>query len=318
MSVLLVTVVGPGGAVDLAVPAGPPVRDLVDPLARVLGGVVDGTDTSGPRSLAPIGGDPLPPDQSLLASGVADGDVLVLRAGPPAGPTGRPSGRRRAVVGVLSAAAGMGRTTLAALLSRALAAGPGGLTVAVDAHPGPGSLTERLAPEHQVAADDLLALLDHPALSREEVLACLAWTGPGPAVLTSPRGRGRGPLTQRDWTRLARSLAGYGATVVLDCGPGLGDPGASAAVATADQIVLVVETHPSPASRWMSRALANRELPVIAVPWPAAPPPGSPSHVPDPPRPDPLADLPPDRWERACELADLLAADWVGLGIEAP
>jgi hypothetical protein len=301
MSVLLVTVVGPAGAVDLAVPAGPSVRDLLGPLTHVVGGAIDGRDASGGRFLALLGGDPLPPDHSLVASGVADGDVLVVGAGPPAAPAPASRASRRAVVGVLSAAGGMGRTTLAALLSGALAAGPGGLTVAVDAHPGPSSLSERLAPEHEVDAGDLLALLDHPALSREELLACLAWTEPGLAVLTSRCGRGRGPpLTQLDWTRLTRGLAGRGATTVLDCGPGLGDPGARAALATADQIVLVVEPSPSPASRWTAHVLANRELPVLVVPWAAPQPPGS---------------LPPT-WEQACNLADLLAADWIGLGIE--
>ena len=86
MPVLLVTVVGPAGAVDLAVPAGPPVRDLLGPLTRVVGGAVDGKDTCGEPFLALPGGDPLPPDRSLVASGVADGDVLVVGAGPPAAP----------------------------------------------------------------------------------------------------------------------------------------------------------------------------------------------------------------------------------------
>lgn len=302
MPVLLVTVVGPAGAVDLAVPAGPPVRDLLGPLTRVVGGAVDGKDTCGEPFLALPGGDPLPPDRSLVASGVADGDVLVVGAGPPAAPALASRATRRAVVGVLSAAGGMGRTTLAALLSGALAAGPGGLTVAVDAHPGPSSLSQRLAPGHEVDAGDLLALLDHPALSREELLACLAWTGPGLAVLTSRCGRGRGPpLGQPDWTRLARGLAGRGATTVLDCGPGLGDPGAGAVLATADQIVLVVEPEPSPASRWMAQVLADRGMPVVVVvPWAASRPPDS---------------LPP-AWEQARDLADLLAADWTGLGIQ--
>jgi hypothetical protein len=328
MSILLVTVVGPAGAVDLAVPTGPPVRDLLGPLNRVLGGAIDGKDASGAGSLALLGGDPLPPDQSLLASGVADGDVLVLRSGPPAAPASAPWASRRPVVGVLSAAGGMGRTTLAALLSAALAAGPGGLTVAFDAHPGRRSLSERLAPEHEVDAGDLLALLAHPALSREELFACLAWTGPGLAVLTSRCGRGRDPpLTHLDWTRLARGLAGHRATVVLDCGPGLGDQGARAALATADQIVLVVEPSPSPASRWMAHVLADRELPVIVVPWaapppeslpplPAAPHPGSFPPLPAAPHPGSLAGLPEGCWERACNLAEVLAADWTGLGIE--
>jgi hypothetical protein len=45
---------------------------------------------------------------------------------------------RCAVVGVVAATAGAGRATVAALLAVALAATRRGLTVAVDARPGPG------------------------------------------------------------------------------------------------------------------------------------------------------------------------------------
>jgi hypothetical protein len=159
-----------------------------------------------------------------------------------------------------------------ALLAGALAEICGDLTVAVDAHPGVGSLSERLAPDHQVTAGDLLALIDHPALTREELVACLAGRDQGLAVLASRSSRGGPPpLDQRDWMRLGRGLARNGFPLVLDCGPGLGDPGARAALATADQIVLVAEPHPSPASRWMARTLVDKGLPVVVVP-PRAPP----------------------------------------------
>jgi hypothetical protein len=266
---LLVTVVGPVGTIDLVVPAEQPVTALLDPLAQAVGSV-GGQGGAAGRSwfLAPVGGDPFPPEESLAACGVGDGAVLVLvDEGQPTIPP--PRLRACAVIGVLSAAAGMGRTTVAALVSGALAAGPGGLTVVVDAHPGAGSLGELLLLGDGVDARDLLALIDHPALTREELFACLAWSGSGLAVLATRPSRGRGPpLTQGDWTRLGRGLAANGATVVLDCGPGLGDAGARAALVAADQVVLVVEPSPSPASRWMAHALADWGLPVVAIPWP--------------------------------------------------
>jgi hypothetical protein len=278
---LLVTVVGPAGTIDLVVPAEQPVTALLDPLAQAVGSVVGQGGAAGRGVvgqggaagrgwfLAPVGGDPLPPEESLAACGVGDGAVLVLVAeSPPTIPPPRP--RACAVIGVLSAAAGMGRTTVAALVSGALAAGPGGLTVVADAHPGAGSLSELLLLRDGVDARDLLALIDHPALTREELFACLAWSGSGLAVLATRPSRGRGPpLTQNDWIRLGRGLAANGATVVLDCGPGLGDPGARAALVAADQVVLVVEPNPSPASRWMAHVLADRGLPMVAIPWPA-------------------------------------------------
>jgi hypothetical protein len=269
MSRLLVTVVGPAGPVDLVVPAEQPVSALLDPLAQAAGSAGEQGGAAGHRwSLAPVGGDSLPPGRSLAACGVGDGAVLALVDGSP--PTVSPSRPRpSAVIGVLSAAAGMGRTTVAALVSGALAAGPGGPTVVVDAHPGAGSLSERLTAGDDVEAGDLLALIDHPALTREETLACLAWSRAGLALLATRPSRGRGqPLAQGGWTRLVRGLAAHGLTVVLDCGPGLGDPSARAALDTADQVLLVVESSPSPASRWMAYTIANRGLPVIAMPWP--------------------------------------------------
>lgn len=332
---LLVTVVGPAGTIDLVVPAEQPVTALLDPLAQAVGSVggqggaagrgVGGQGGTAGRSwfLAPVGGDPLPPEESLAARGVGDGAVLVLvDESLPTIPPPRP--RACAVIGVLSAAAGMGRTTVAALVSGALAAGPGGLTVVVDAHPGAGSLSELLLPGDGVDARDLLALIDHPALTREELFACLAWSGSGLAVLATRPSRGRGPpLTQDDWIRLGRRLATNGATVVLDCGPGLGDPGARAALVAADQVVLVVEPSPSPASRWMAHALADRGLPMVAIPWPAA---LAADAFPRAPALDPadgslsapaFADVAAAAREQARRVAEALAADWTGLGIRA-
>lgn len=340
MTVALVTVVGPSGRRDLAVPAEVPVGDLLDQVAAALPGgdpaaAADGRP-GGPGlarwRLAPLGGDPLPPERSLAACGVGHGATLTLTLDPPPAPGAATSAaarsRRCAVVGVVSAGAGTGRTTVAALLAAVLAATLEGPTVAVDAHPGPGSLTGRLAPGHDVPAGDLLGLLDHPDLGGGELLACLAGPRPGgPAVV----GVGGPPAPgRRAWTLLVQGLARHADALLLDCGPGLADPGARAAVATADQLVLVTEPAPSPGSRRVAGALADlghavvvvaagagsagtgpgelaRRLPgvrgVVPLPPPAAAPPRE------------WAEVPP-WWRRpALELASRLAADWPALGV---
>jgi len=246
--------------------------------------------------------------------------------------------RRCAVVGVVSAGAGIGRTTVAALLASVLAATRRGLTVAVDVHPGPGSLTDRLAPGQDVPAGDLLGLLDHPALTGGELLACLAGR-PGGAGSRSASpavaGVGGSPAPdRRAWTLLVRGLARHANALVLDCGPGLGDSGAQAAVATADQLVLVTEPAPSPGSRRVAGALADLGHAVVVVlaggsgsrsASPAALArllPGVRGVVPLPPPPPAVpprgwAEVPP--WWRppARQLASLLAADWPALGMTA-
>jgi hypothetical protein len=300
MAVLLVTVAGPGGHRDLAVPAGLPVGDLLAPVAAALaephrpppGGT---TAAPGAWRLWTAGGDLLPVERSLAACGVGDGARLVLGpqppsdAGPPARTAGGPRLPRGVVVGVVSAAAGVGRTTVAALLASALATTRAGLTVAVDAHPGPGSLN-RLA-HHHATAGDLLALLEHPALTTGELVAVLAPRGRRPALVAAaaaargptapPAGGGQGdatapfaggghghapaPLDRRALTRLVHGLAAHAGALVLDCGPGLDDPGARVALATADQLVLVAEPEPSLDSRRVAGALADLGHAVVAV-----------------------------------------------------
>jgi Mrp family chromosome partitioning ATPase len=343
VTVVLVTVAGPSGRRDLAVPADVPVGDLLGQVAAALPGAdpaaaaADGPP-GRPRQarwrLATLGGDPLPPDRSLAACGIGHGATLTLTLDPPPAPgaatTAAAQSRRCAVVGVVSAGAGTGRTTVAALLAAVLAATREGATVAVDAHPGPGSLTGRLAPGHDAPAGDLLGLLDHPDLGGGELLACLAGPRPaGPAVVGVGGSRAPG---RRAWRLLVEGLARRADALVLDCGPGLADPGARAALATADQLVLVTEPAPSPGSRRVAGALTDlghavvvvaagtgsggagqaelaRLLPgvrgVVPLPPPAATPPRE------------WAEVPP-WWRRpALELASLLAADWPALGVAA-
>jgi MinD-like ATPase involved in chromosome partitioning or flagellar assembly len=193
------------------------------------------------------------------------------------------------VIGVLSANDGMGRTAAAVQLAGALAARTGQLTVAVDAHPVAGSLSERLAPSQVVTAADLLVLIDHPKLTREELCGFLSWHGPCLGLLPSRRDRGP-PLAARDWRRLLGGLVRHGLTLVVDCPPGPSPPATRAVAAAADQLLLLVEPQPSAASRRMARALADQGRPPLAVTWPA----------------------------EIGRVADTLVADWPALGLAAP
>jgi WXG100 protein secretion system (Wss), protein YukD len=294
-----------------------------DPAVPAPGGQPAAAGRAGWR-LAPLGGDALPPERSLAACGIGDGATLTLTLDSPAdalqppplagsvpgasggaapairraagggwvatppGPVvaAAPRLRRCAVVGVASAVDGVGRTTVAALLASVLAATRDGLTVAVDTGPTPDSRTGRLAPDEGVSAGDLLGLLDHPALTTDELAACLAGRGAGPALVSagaapsrSPAPVGGGPvaapLDQRAWTLLVHGLARHAGALVLDCGPGLGGPGTRAVLATADQLVLVTEPVPSAESRRVAGALVDLGHAVVVAAGAAAAPPGA-------------------------------------------
>ena len=294
---------------------------------------------------------------------------------------------RCACVGVLSAAPGVGGTTVAALLAAALTGGQNAV-VAVDAQPGPGSLTQLLAPdpavfapdppafapdpiafaadpvafapdpealasESEVFADDLVDVLEHPALTWPELRAALGLPGSRLAVLAArpPGGPARPPggpgiagarnaglLDERGWARVMRGLARHPVAVVVDCGPGLDVPAARAAIAAADQLVLVTgpqDRAPGAAlrpraGRWagpgrpvalvVSRAPAGLDAGQVLdrAPWARGA-----FLLPDEPaaaaalRVGPLGwDRVPGRWRRqAYELAALLVSDWPALGL---
>jgi hypothetical protein len=330
----------PGGAPPDDPRAVPPAAPGGGPLG------VAGADPPGRFRLGPVGGEPLPPERSLAAGGVGHGAVLALSDGaapPPelgaavaapsaAGGAGPPRPRRCVTVAVVSAAGGAGRTTVTVLLAWALGA-VGDLAVAVDADPGPGSLTERLAPGHEPVAADLPFLLEHPDFGPADLAACLARPVEGPMLLPSrPTPPGAPPADQRTWVRLLGGLGRHAATVVVDCGPGLADPAARAAWRCADQFVLVTEPQPSRGSLLVAAALADAGLPAVAVAGhapagfdPAAAArrlPGVRGVVPltAAPAGGPLGQPAVPPWWRgpAGRLAELLVADWPALGLAPP
>jgi len=263
---------------------------------------------------------------------------------------------RCAVVGVLGATPRAGATTVTALLAAALAAGRPGRTVAVDASPGPGPLTELLAPGHDLFVDELVGLLGHPLLTRRELAATLARRGELAVLAARP---GAAAPDERGWTLVVRALAAHATTVVVDCGPGT-TAGARAALAAADQIVLVADACSPRTAVAAADLLAERGCrpvlllnrapgdleagevvqrvagvrgavvlpadPAAAAALGAVPLPADPAAAvalgaaPTPGAPGaPLGRVPlPARWRRqADELAMLLAAEWPSLGLEA-
>lgn len=83
MGTLLVTVAYGTRRRDLAVRSDVPIADLLRPLAEALAqqaqpGPDPGADPGGRLALAPLCGQPLPVERSLVACGIGHGAVLVL------------------------------------------------------------------------------------------------------------------------------------------------------------------------------------------------------------------------------------------------
>ena len=169
--------------------------------------------------------------------------------------------RRCATIAVISPKGGVGKTTTAALLGSLLAFLRRDRVVAVETNPDWGSLGRRLAPDHPVFIDDLLAgpLLDR-RLSPTQLDAQLARGPDGLMVAPAPTDPERAKkLDEAAYLTLFARLSELVGTLVLDCGTGLDDPPARAALASADQLVLVCDDEPdtasivSEAAEWLRR-----------------------------------------------------------------
>jgi MinD-like ATPase involved in chromosome partitioning or flagellar assembly len=121
--------------------------------------------------------------------------------------------------------------------------------VAIDTNPDYGSLGRTLTPDHTVYVDDLLETLDRPDLTVTSLDGQLGRAFDGLMVLPAPtdpaRMAGLDEVAYRTVISRLQELVGI---LVLDCGTGLQEAAARAAQATADQIVLISDAHPSTAS----------------------------------------------------------------------
>ncbi|HEY1277646.1 MAG TPA: EsaB/YukD family protein [Thermoleophilaceae bacterium] len=157
--------------------------------------------------------------------------------------------RRCATVAVVSPKGGVGKTTTTALLGSLLARVRHEKMVAVDTNPDYGSLGRALTPDHRVFVDDLVDLLDHPDLTVAELDRKLGRAFDGLLVLPAPTDPSRmARLDKAAYAKVFGRLKTMAGGLVLDCGTGLQEPAAQAAIEAADQIVLVSDSEPSTAS----------------------------------------------------------------------
>ena len=156
---------------------------------------------------------------------------------------------RCATLAVMSPKGGVGKTTVTTLLGSLLALLRRDRIVAIDSNPDFGSLGRQLAPEHTVFLDDLYEVLDEPELTATALDNHLGRAAHGLMVLPTPTDPVRaGRIDTAAYVRVIGRLQQMVGVIVLDSGTGLHEPAARAALATADQIVLVSDAEPSTAS----------------------------------------------------------------------
>ena len=158
--------------------------------------------------------------------------------------------QRCVTIAVVSPKGGVGKTTVSALLGSLLAFLRRDRVIAVETNPDWGSLGRRLVPDHPVFIDDLLAgPLNQPDISPTRLDAQLGRGPDGLMVAPAPTDPDRAAnLDESAYCTLFARLSELAGTLVLDCGTGLDDPPARAALACADQLVLVCDDEPDTAS----------------------------------------------------------------------
>ena len=158
--------------------------------------------------------------------------------------------QRCVTIAVVSPKGGVGKTTTTALLGSLLAFLRRDRVVAVETNPDWGSLGRRLVPDHPVFIDELLAgPLNEPSISTTRLDAQLGRGPDGLMVAPAPTDPDRAAkLDESAYRTLFARLSELVGTLVLDCGTGLDDPPARAALACADQLVLVCDDEPDTAS----------------------------------------------------------------------
>lgn len=157
--------------------------------------------------------------------------------------------RRPVTIAMMSPKGGVGKTTITALLGMLLSQLRRDRVIAIDTNPDYGSLGRVLVPTSSVYVDDLLARLDQPGISLTELDAQLGRAAHGLMVLPAPTDPERmAKLDEEAYASVIRRLKDFAGILVLDCGTGLQDPAARAAISSADQLVLVTDEQPAAAS----------------------------------------------------------------------
>jgi MinD-like ATPase involved in chromosome partitioning or flagellar assembly len=155
-----------------------------------------------------------------------------------------------ATIAVVSPKGGVGKTTVTALLGTLFSLLRRDPIVAVDTNPDFGSLGRVLTPEQSWYVDDLARLvLDDDELSLTSLDSLLGRAVHGLLVVPAPTEPERmAALDEEAYRRVITRLKDFFSLILLDCGTGLQDPALSAAIAAADQVVLLTDSQPATAS----------------------------------------------------------------------
>ena len=176
-------------------------------------------------------------------------------------------------IAVVSPKGGVGKSTVSALLGSLLAFLRRDRVVAVETNPDWGSLGRRLVPDHPIFIDDLLAgALSEGRLSPTSLDAQLGRGPDGLMIAPAPTDPDRAAkLDEQAYRTLFERLGQIVGTLVLDCGTGLDDPPARAALSCANQLVIVCDDEPDTASivaeaaKWLRRLSPQLTLAVNNV-----------------------------------------------------
>jgi MinD-like ATPase involved in chromosome partitioning or flagellar assembly len=158
--------------------------------------------------------------------------------------------RHCATIAVVSPKGGVGKTTTTALLGTLFSLLRRDPTVAVDTNPDYGSLGRVLTPDQTWYVDDLARLVNEDdELSLTALESQLGRAIHGLLVVPSPTEPTRmSELDEGSYHRVITKLKDFFSLILLDCGTGLQDPASAAAIAAADQVVLLTDAQPATAS----------------------------------------------------------------------
>ena len=152
---------------------------------------------------------------------------------------------RCVTIAVISPKGGVGKTTAVALLGTMFSMIRSDRVIAVDSNPDHGTLGRSLTAEHPIFVDDLLDIIDQPALTVTMLERFLGRGPHGLLVLPAPTDPDRMERLDRAAYHLViRRLQQLAGMLILDCGAGLHHPATQAAIADADQLVLVSDADP--------------------------------------------------------------------------
>jgi MinD-like ATPase involved in chromosome partitioning or flagellar assembly len=152
---------------------------------------------------------------------------------------------RCVTIAVVSPKGGVGKTTTAALLGTLFAMIRSDRVIAIDSNPDHGTLGRSLTADHPIFVDDLLGVIDQPALTVTMLERFLGRGPHGLLVLPAPTDPERMErLDRAAYYRVINRLQELAGMLILDCGAGLYHPATQAAMEAADQLVMVSDADP--------------------------------------------------------------------------